>query len=99
VRGSETASRGGRGTTVHLREEPAAGGPVPGGQGGGIARPGVGGHGGGVNLVGGHSGWSVHGEVVGSRGGEVAGEAYRAGYVREVGALCSWRGGEVRELP
>jgi hypothetical protein len=37
--------------------------------------PGVEGHGGGVNFAGGHSGWPVHGEVVGSRGGEVFGEA------------------------
>jgi hypothetical protein len=36
------------------------------------------GHGGGVNLASGHSGWSVHDEVAGSRDGEVAGEAYWA---------------------
>jgi hypothetical protein len=30
-------------------------------------------------LAGGHSGWPVHGEVAGSHGGEVAGEAYGAG--------------------
>jgi hypothetical protein len=46
-------------------------------QGGGIAQAGVGGHGGGVNLASGGSGRSVHGEVAGSRGGEVAGEATR----------------------
>jgi hypothetical protein len=49
------------------------------GWGGGIAWAGVGGHGGGVNLAGGHSGWLVNGEVVGSHDGEVAGEAYKAG--------------------
>jgi hypothetical protein len=49
------------------------------GRGGGIAWAGVGGHGGGVNLAGGHSGWLVNGEVVGSHDGEVAGEAYKAG--------------------
>jgi hypothetical protein len=36
---------------------------------------GVGDHGGGVNLAGGVLGWSVRGEVVGARGGEVAGDA------------------------
>jgi hypothetical protein len=30
-------------------------------------------------LAGGHSGWLVNGEVVGSHDGEVAGEAYKAG--------------------
>jgi hypothetical protein len=43
--------------------------------GGGIAQAGVRGHGGGVNLAGGGSRRPDHGEVVGSRGGEVAGEA------------------------
>jgi hypothetical protein len=46
------------------------------GRGGGIAWAGVGGLGGEVNLAGGHSGWPIHGEVAGSRGGEVAGDAY-----------------------
>jgi hypothetical protein len=43
----------------------SAGDPVPGGWGGGVARVGVGvgGQGGGFNLTGGHTGWSVHGEV------------------------------------
>jgi hypothetical protein len=36
---------------------------------------GVGDHGGGVNLAGGVLGRSVHGEVAGARGGEVANEA------------------------
>jgi hypothetical protein len=49
--------------------------PVLGGWGGGIAWVRVGGHGGGFNLAGGGSGRSVHGEVAGSRSGEVAGEA------------------------
>jgi hypothetical protein len=49
------------------------GDPVPGGWGGGEAQVGVGGHGGGVNLTDRHLGWPVHGEVVGSRCGEVAG--------------------------
>jgi hypothetical protein len=40
------------------------GDPVPGGWGGG-----------GVNLIDRQLGWSVHGEVAGSRGGEVAGGA------------------------
>jgi hypothetical protein len=48
--------------------------PVPGGQGG-LAWAGVGGHGGGVNLASGHPGWPVHGEVAGSLGDEVTGEA------------------------
>jgi hypothetical protein len=48
---------------------------VPGGRGGGLAWAGLGGHGGRVNLAGGHSGWPVHGEVAGSRGGKVAGGA------------------------
>jgi hypothetical protein len=38
---------------------------------------GVGDNGGWVNLVGGCSGQSVHDEVVGARGGEIAGEAAR----------------------
>jgi hypothetical protein len=54
----------------------SAGDPVPGGWGGGEARVRIGGHGGGVNLAGGGLEWSVHGEVAGARGGEVAGEAY-----------------------
>jgi hypothetical protein len=49
--------------------------PVSGGQGGGLAWAGVGGHGGGVNLGEECSGRPVHGEVAGSRGGEVAGGA------------------------
>jgi hypothetical protein len=47
-----------------------------GGWGGGEARVGIGGHGGGVNLAGGGLERSVHGEVAGARGGEVASEAY-----------------------
>jgi hypothetical protein len=42
---------------------------------GGEARAGVGDHRGGVNLTGKDLGWSVHGAVVGARGGEVADEA------------------------
>jgi hypothetical protein len=69
--------------------------PVPGGRGGGLVRPGVGGHGGGVNLLGGHSGWPVHGEVAGFRGGEVAGEATgRDRRGRKVRCAC----GEVAKL-
>jgi hypothetical protein len=48
---------------------------VLGSRGGGLAWAGVGSYGDGVNLATGHSGWPVHGEVAGSRGGEVAGEA------------------------
>jgi hypothetical protein len=61
------------------RQRFSAGGPVLGGQGGGLARAGVGGHGGGVNLTGGGLGWPIYGEVAGSRGGEVSDEAYGAG--------------------
>jgi hypothetical protein len=48
---------------------------VSGGRGGGLAWAGVGGHGGGVNWASGRSGWLIHGEVAGSRGGEVVGGA------------------------
>jgi hypothetical protein len=50
---------------------------VLGGRGGGLVWPEVGGHGGRVNLAGGRLGRRVHGEVVGSRGDEVAGGATR----------------------
>jgi hypothetical protein len=40
-----------------------------------VARAGVGDHGGRANLAGGCLGWPVHGAVVGTHGGEVAGEA------------------------
>jgi hypothetical protein len=53
------------------------------------------GHGGGVNLDGGHSGWPVHGEVAGSCGGEVVGEA--TGRVRR-GRRGRCACGEAREL-
>jgi hypothetical protein len=74
-RGAETAPWA---RAVHGEEEPSTGDPVLGGRGGGIARAGVGDHDGGVKLVGGNSGRPVHGEVVGSRGDKVAGEAYGA---------------------
>jgi hypothetical protein len=69
---------------VRPREKPAAGvrrwfsagDPVPGCRGGGEAQVGIGGRGGRVNLVGGGLEWSVHGEVAGARGGEVAGDAH-----------------------
>jgi hypothetical protein len=69
--------------------------PVSGGRGGGLAWTGVGDHGGGVNLVGGCSGRPVHGEVVGARGGEVAGEAN--GCNKRGEKVCRARG-EVAEL-
>jgi hypothetical protein len=53
------------------------GGLVLGGWDGGIARAETRGHGGGVNLAGGGLGQPVRGEVAGTRGAEVAGEAYR----------------------
>jgi hypothetical protein len=53
------------------------GGLVLGGWDGGIARAEARGHGGGVNLAGGGLGQPVRGEVAGTRGAEVAGEAYR----------------------
>jgi hypothetical protein len=55
----------------------------------------VGDHGGGVNLVGGCSGRPVHGEVVDTRGGEVAGEAN--GCNKRGEKVCRARG-EVAEL-
>jgi hypothetical protein len=69
--------------------------PVPGGQGGGLVCPWVGGHGGGVNLAGGHSRWPVHGEVAGSHGDEVAGEA--TGHDRQGRRVCC-ACGEVAKL-
>jgi hypothetical protein len=73
----------------------SAGDPVLGGWGGGEARVGVGSHGGGVNLTSRHLGWPVHGEVVGSRGGEVAGGATGCDRQRRrVRCAC----GEVAEL-
>jgi hypothetical protein len=46
-------------------------------------------------LAGGRSGWPVHGEVAGARGGEVAGEA--TGHNRRRGSVCCTRG-KVAEL-
>jgi hypothetical protein len=68
---------------------------VSGGRGGGLAWVGVGGHGGGVNLAGGRSGWPVHGEVAGSRGGDVAGGA--TGRNRRRRSVC-YACGAVAEL-
>jgi hypothetical protein len=39
-----------------------------------------------TNLAGGRSGWLVHGEVAGARGGEVAGEA--TGRIWQRGSVC-----------
>jgi hypothetical protein len=61
-----------------IRRRLSAGNPVLGGRGGSIARARVGGHGGGFNLAGGGSIRPVHGEVPGSHGGKVIGEAYGA---------------------
>jgi hypothetical protein len=44
----------------------------------------------GVNLASGRSGWPIHGEVAGARGGEVAGEA--TGRNRRRGSACCTRG-------
>jgi hypothetical protein len=62
-------------TTGEILRRFSAVGPVLWRGSSGEARAGVGDHGGGVNLTGGGLGWSVHGAVVGARGGEVAGEA------------------------
>jgi hypothetical protein len=51
--------------------------PVLKDRGGGLAWLELGDHGGGANLVGGSLGWPVHSEVVGFRGGKVAGKATR----------------------
>jgi hypothetical protein len=67
--------RGRRNRPTAARRRFLIGDSVLGGRGGGIARAGVGGHGGGVNLACGGSGQPVHGEVAGSRGNEVAGDA------------------------
>jgi hypothetical protein len=50
------------------------GGPVLRRWSGGKARAEVGDYGGGANLAGGRSGWPVHGEVAGVRGGGITGE-------------------------
>jgi hypothetical protein len=51
---------------------------------------GVGDHGGGVNLVGGCLGWSIHGEVAGARGGEIADEVAGRNRSREgVRRVCN----------
>jgi hypothetical protein len=52
------------------------------------------GHGGGVNFAGGGSGRPIHGEVVGSRGGEVVGEA--TGRDRGRRMVCRVRGEVVK---
>jgi hypothetical protein len=44
-------------------------------------------------LAGGCSGWPVHGEVVGARGGEVVDEA--TGHNRRRGSACCTRGAVV----
>ena len=71
VRGRDGEIRPGEKPVVGVRRWFYDGDPVLGGWGGGEAWVGVEGHGGGVNLTDMHLGWPVHGEVAGSRGGEV----------------------------
>jgi hypothetical protein len=82
VRGKRRGSAWGKEPTAEARRWFSTGSPVLGGQGGGLARAGVGDHGGGEDFVDGGSERADHAKWRGSSDGDVVGEVLG----------CDWEG-------